>query len=45
MMRADAGFHADQTRLHIGQPCFHSATRPLLPKHDCAALIKANDVK
>ena len=45
MMRADAGFHADQARRYISKPRFHLATRPLLPQHDRAALIKANDVE
>jgi hypothetical protein len=40
MMRADAGFHADQARRHVCKSCFHLATRPLLPQHDRAALIK-----
>ena len=43
MMRANAGFRADQARRHIGKPRFHLATRPLLPQHDSAALIKANN--
>ena len=45
MMRADAGLHADQARGHIGKPCFHLATRPLLAQHDCAAIIEADDVE
>ena len=28
MMRADAGFHADQARRHVCKSCFHLATRP-----------------
>jgi hypothetical protein len=36
MMRADAGFHADQARRHIGKPRFDLAARPLLPQHDRA---------
>jgi hydrophobic/amphiphilic exporter-1 (mainly G- bacteria), HAE1 family len=37
--------HADQARWHIGQPRFDLAARPLLPQHDCAALIEADDVE
>src|SRR6202008_3407205 len=33
VMGADAGFHADQARRYIGEPPFHLATRPLLPKN------------
>jgi hypothetical protein len=39
MMRTDAGFHANQARLHVGKPRFDLAARPLLPQHDCTALI------
>ena len=42
---ADAGFHADQARRHIGEPRFHLATRPLLPQHDGAARIVAHDME
>ena len=45
MMRADAGFHADQARWHVGKACFNLATRPLLPKHDGTTLIVANNVE
>jgi len=45
MMRANAGFHADQARRHVRKSCFHLATRPLLTQHDRAALIKANNVE
>ena len=45
MMRADAGLHADQARRQIGEPCYNLATRPLLPQHDCAALVVAYDVE
>ena len=45
MMRADAGFHADQARWHVGKARFHLATRPLLPQHNCTAPIEANDVE
>jgi hypothetical protein len=45
MMRADAGFHADQARRHIGKPGFDLAARPLLPQHDRAALIETHEVK
>ena len=45
MVRADTGLHADQARRHVCKPCFHLATRPLLPQHDRAALIKANNVE
>ena len=45
MMRTDAGLHADQARRHVGEPCFHLATRPFLPQRDCAALIETYDVE
>jgi hypothetical protein len=45
MMRADACFHADHARLHVGKPRFDLAARPLLPQHDRTALILANEVK
>ena len=45
VMRANAGFHADETRRHVGEPCFHLAARPLLPQHDCAPGIEAHDVE
>jgi len=45
VMCADAGFHADQARRHIGEPRFHLATRPLLPQHDSAARIVTHDVE
>ena len=45
VMRADAGFHADQARRYIGEPRFHLATRPLLPQHDGAARIVAHEVE
>jgi hypothetical protein len=45
VMGTDAGFHADQTRGHIGKACFDLATRPLLPQHDCATAIETNDVE
>jgi hypothetical protein len=45
MMRTNAGLHTDQARRHIAQPCFHLATRPLLPQHDCTARIQADDVE
>src|SRR6516162_8234845 len=45
MMRADAGLHPDQTRLQIGKPRFHLAARPLLPQHNAAAPILADEVE
>jgi hypothetical protein len=45
MMRTDAGLHADQARRHVGEPCFHLATRTFLPQRDCAALIETYDLK
>jgi hypothetical protein len=45
MMRANARLHADQTRRHIREPRFHLTSRPLLPQHDRAALVEADDVK
>src|SRR5215470_3611209 len=29
----------------LAEPCFHLATRPLLPQHDGSALIVAHDVE
>src|SRR5947209_6867122 len=45
MMRADAGLHPDQARPHVGEPRFHLAARPLLPQHDTAAAILADEVE
>src|SRR5262249_43785327 len=45
VMRANTGFHANQARRHGRQPCFHLATRPLLPQHDRTALIETNNVE
>ena len=45
VMCADAGFHSDQARRHIGEPGFHLATRPLLSQHDGASRIVAHDVE
>jgi hypothetical protein len=44
-MCADAGFHADQAKRYIGEPCCHLATRPLLPQHDGAARIVADNME
>ena len=45
MMRPDASLHADQTRWQVGEPRFDLPARPLLPQHNCSALIVAHDVK
>ena len=45
MMRTDTSLHADQAPRHVDQTCLDLATRPLLPQHDRAALIKANNVE
>jgi len=45
VMCADASFHADEATRHIGEPCFHLATRPLLPQHDGAVRIVTYDVE
>ena len=45
MMCADAGLHTDQARGHVGKPCLHLATRPLLTQHDYAATIEPDDVE
>ena len=45
MMGSDTGLHADQAGRHIGQPCLHLATRPLLSQRDCATPIQADDVE
>jgi hypothetical protein len=44
-MGADTGLHADQAERHCGEPRFDLAARPLLPQHDCAALIEADTWK
>jgi hypothetical protein len=44
-MRTNAGFHANQARRHIGEPCFDLTSRPLLTQHNCAAAIVPDDVK
>jgi hypothetical protein len=44
-MRANASLHADQTRREVCEPRFDLPARPLLPQHDCAALIEADNVK
>jgi hypothetical protein len=33
------------SRRQVGQPCFRLSARPLLPKHDRAALVLTNHVK
>src|SRR6202008_4523976 len=45
MMRTDTALHADQAGGHVGKPCFHLATRPLLPQHNGATLIEADGVE
>src|SRR6476620_11722 len=45
MMRADAGFHADQARRHIGKAAPDLATRPFLTQHNGTTLIVAHDVE
>src|SRR5262249_35276644 len=45
MMRADAGFHPDQAWPYIGEPRFDLAARPLLPQHDAASPILADEVE
>jgi hypothetical protein len=45
MVRADTGFHPNQTWCHIREPSFHLATRPLLPQYDRTALIETNDME
>ena len=45
MMGADACLHADEARRHVGEPHIHLASRPLLPQHDRAAGIKADNVE
>jgi hypothetical protein len=42
-MCADTSLH--ETRWQVGQPCFHLPARPLLPKHDRAALVVTHHVK
>ena len=45
MMRADAGFHPDQARRHVGKARIYLATRPLLPQYNGTTLIVADDVE
>jgi hypothetical protein len=45
VMCANAGFHADQARRNVREPCFHLATRPLLAQHDRTALIETHNVE
>ena len=45
VMRADASLHANQARLQISEPRFDLAARPLLPQHDAAPPILANEVE
>src|SRR5208283_3778765 len=45
MMRADASFHADQARRHIGKSSFNLATRPFLPQDNRAALVEADHME
>ena len=45
VMRADAGFHADQAGRHIGKPSFNLTTRPFLPQDNRAPLIEADDME
>src|SRR6516165_7881216 len=45
MMRADASLHANQARLQVSEPRFHLAARPLLPQHNAAAPILADEVE
>jgi len=45
VMRANAGFHANQARRHCGEPRFDLAAGPLLRQHDRAASIEADEVE
>jgi hypothetical protein len=45
MMRPDAGLHANQTGRHIREPCFHLATRPLLPQDNLPARVLTDNVE
>jgi hypothetical protein len=42
---ANAGFHADQARLHVGKSRLDLVARPLLPQYDRTAFILADDVE
>ena len=44
-MRADAGFHADQARRHIGKAGLDLTTRSSLTQYNRATLIVAHDVE
>jgi hypothetical protein len=45
MTGTGTGLHADQAGRHVGKPSFQLARRPLLPQHDCATPIEADDVE
>src|SRR5208283_23376 len=45
MMRADAGFHADQAGGDICKSSFNLATRPFLPQNNLAALVEADHME
>ena len=45
VMCANAGFHANQARRHVGKPRFDLAALPLLPQHDRATSIEADNVE
>src|SRR5207248_10792100 len=45
MVSANAGFHADQARRHVGKPCLDLATRPLLMQNDSTTRIVGNNVE
>ena len=44
-MCTETGFHADQARRHIGQPCLDLTSRPFLTQHQGAVPIQADDVE
>src|SRR5215469_5238732 len=45
VMRTNTGFHANQARRHIGEPCFDLTSRPLLTQHNRASAIESDDVE
>jgi hypothetical protein len=45
MVRANAGFHADQAWRHIRKSGLNLTTRSFLPQNNRAPLVEANDVE
>jgi hypothetical protein len=45
VVRADAGFHADQAGRQVGESCLDLAARPPLPQHHRATVIQADHME